>query len=431
MYKKKWLVIVLLVITISLFGLTVLLSDYGYNYVGDYLTAGASASQGSSSLCINHPPTITTIPDQSATAGTAFSLTVTASAEDAGQTLTYSDDTSLFNIDQNGLISFTPTSGQVGSHTIVITVSDGLCSNSEITDTFILTVAAAPETPSGGAVSGGGAAGAGVAAPTVEHLPFNPVSDGEEIGFATEEMRVTVGKKYQFMFGEIKHHLQVMEINHDNLVLEIASPSPQIVRLAIDEEAQVDVDEDFIEDLWIKLLAIQGKTAVLLTQSLHKGFTVSDSLLKVAVRESQLLEKEVVITNDWGNSLDLAVTNSLKPLTIVPIEFTLHKDQRDVIKLTFNPGKNAAPDVYNGIITILGRDAFQTFTKQIPIVLEVTSSEYLFDTSLDLLRKSLLPNEELQLAITIFNPRRIAIPDVKIIYAISDFKNAGILEFTG
>ncbi|MBI1969505.1 hypothetical protein HYS48_02315 [Candidatus Woesearchaeota archaeon] len=92
-------------------------------------------------ICINHPPTITSIEDDVANVGVQFSKLVQASDTD-GDTLTFSDDTSLFDINSgSGLIEFTPVAGQGGTYTITITVKDDTtCVKNDDTDTFQLIV---------------------------------------------------------------------------------------------------------------------------------------------------------------------------------------------------------------------------------------------------------------------------------------------------
>lgn len=60
------------------------------------------------------------------TEGYAFSLNISANATtDEGETLTYSDNSTLFNIDSaTGVISFTPADNNVGTHWVQINISD-------------------------------------------------------------------------------------------------------------------------------------------------------------------------------------------------------------------------------------------------------------------------------------------------------------------
>ena len=81
-------------------------------------------------LAVNHPPIISPVPDTSAWVGREFVCQVVASDPD-GDSLSYSDDTELFDIDPvTGLISFIPAVEDTGSYTIMITVSDGIASDS-------------------------------------------------------------------------------------------------------------------------------------------------------------------------------------------------------------------------------------------------------------------------------------------------------------
>jgi len=73
----------------------------------------------------NRKPTLDPIGDLTAIQGTAFTKQLTASDPDGEDTLTFTDDTSLFNIGSSGLINFTPGPGDVGVHNVTITVSDG------------------------------------------------------------------------------------------------------------------------------------------------------------------------------------------------------------------------------------------------------------------------------------------------------------------
>lgn len=135
--------------------------------LGDILT-GNAASIGTASICINHPPTITTIANQTAVIGTAYSLQVTASDTDASNTLTYQDNTSLFNISSSGLISFASVANDRGNYTILLNVNDNSgCANYQTNITFALEVSgviaeeAVAEAPAAAAGGGGGGSGGG------------------------------------------------------------------------------------------------------------------------------------------------------------------------------------------------------------------------------------------------------------------------------
>jgi hypothetical protein len=85
----------------------------------------------------NSAPVINYIPNQNAQCETQFNYQVIAVDED-GDDLDYSDNTNLFNINQNGLISFVPSCNDVGNHYITITVEDG--NDGDDAEDFVLTI---------------------------------------------------------------------------------------------------------------------------------------------------------------------------------------------------------------------------------------------------------------------------------------------------
>ena len=126
------------------------------------------AIRGTSGTTTNNPPTVATaIPDQSATAGTAFSYAfpdTTFSDADTGDTLSYTatkaDDTALptwlaFAADTR-TFSGTPQAADAGTVAVKVTASDG--NGGSVSDTFDITVAAdtTPPTLTSASVTGGG-----------------------------------------------------------------------------------------------------------------------------------------------------------------------------------------------------------------------------------------------------------------------------------
>ncbi|MBU4467094.1 tandem-95 repeat protein, partial [Patescibacteria group bacterium] len=77
---------------------------------------------------VNNPPELDLIGDRIAKINKTFSLQVNASDPDSGDNLTFSDNTSLFNITWltplTGLIEFTPGDSDEGNHSVNISVTD-------------------------------------------------------------------------------------------------------------------------------------------------------------------------------------------------------------------------------------------------------------------------------------------------------------------
>jgi PKD repeat protein len=102
--------------------------------VGEYyVTITASDEDGGSSTIVllltiineNDPPVLDYIGSLSLYEDSHFSFTVSASDMDFDDAISFSEDTDLFEIDSHtGLISFTPTNGEVGARFVFITVTD-------------------------------------------------------------------------------------------------------------------------------------------------------------------------------------------------------------------------------------------------------------------------------------------------------------------
>ncbi len=85
----------------------------------------------------NDRPLIAFIPAQRSYVNESFNYLVTATDPD-NNSLSYFDNTSLFNITANGLIDFMPTPAQLGEHSIAINVSDGFSIATRIMNIVVL-----------------------------------------------------------------------------------------------------------------------------------------------------------------------------------------------------------------------------------------------------------------------------------------------------
>jgi PGF-pre-PGF domain-containing protein len=93
-------------------------------------------------LCVGSDPILDPIGDQIGMARQQFTRQVTATYTGNG-TLTFSDNTTLFNITAGGLISFTPTDDDVGTHSMRISVSESVCNLTDFEDIMFTIVEAA------------------------------------------------------------------------------------------------------------------------------------------------------------------------------------------------------------------------------------------------------------------------------------------------
>lgn len=296
--------------------------------------SAVSTNTGETQICIDGPPTITAIADQSVTAGNTFTLDVIASDGDDNTSLTYYDNTSLFNINGSGTISFTPASSNVGTHNILITVEDDAgCLTHNSTDAFTMTInAAAAAAAEAAAAPAAGAGGGGGGAPP-KKLP--PIS-----------------------------------------------------------------------------------------------FELSEEIVKVTLPETQSFEKKIRVKNTGKLNVSIDIENPLSPLVdVFPRMLDLATGEEKEVSLVFNPGREARPNVYTASVSFRGQGEASSVVRELVVVLEIESDEVLFDASVDLPKKTLLPGEDLKAAITLVDLRRRQSPaDVKLLYAITDVQGNRFYE---
>lgn len=149
----------LFAIIIVLFIISSLLSSYityksSRQVLQELTGAGVTADVR---LCVNKQPLILQNCSTTATSSIGYYCDIDALDPD-NDTIIFYDNTGLFDIDlMTGEIIFTPTSGDVGTHNIKITVSDGRdCSNSNATTSFNITILGVPGVPPGSGGGGGG-----------------------------------------------------------------------------------------------------------------------------------------------------------------------------------------------------------------------------------------------------------------------------------
>ncbi len=170
--KKELIAVVIgLIIVLNLVNIVIIVGTAD-RLIWQGITGKASA-QGTASICIVRPPTITAISDRSATEGTSFTYQVETRFYGDNSSINYFDNTTMFNINSSGYISFTPSDDQAGTYAVQIIAQDSsscLAINSSIDFNLSIAEGAATTTPPAetGASGGGGGGGGGGAAVKLE-----------------------------------------------------------------------------------------------------------------------------------------------------------------------------------------------------------------------------------------------------------------------
>lgn len=384
------------------------------------MAASASAS-GAANICIAKPSTIAAIAEQTAIIDTAFTLQVSATFFGANTSIAYSDNTSLFDINQSGYISFSPPRANLGAHSILITVSDASNCDINVSTTRTFSLIVASEAAGGGGGGGGGAAAGGGGGGGGTPKP----KKGIEPSITPQEFDIDKTYDLTFLWAGDTHTITVSKAEGNTATLLIKS-NPVFISLDVGESEEIDLDDDKLKDISITLLSIEKDTARLRIKIIREGIIVSDDVLKASIRQSQILERKIVVVHDWMENLEVELTTSLENLlTIDPELFPLAVKSKQPVLLTFNPNRDAALGTYTGTATVTASDASQKekFVKIITLVTEVESDSVLLDGSVDIREKTLQAGEELRVAVSVFNLLDVPVQNVTLLYEIFDQAN--------
>ncbi|MFH1276550.1 MAG: hypothetical protein ABIH82_05560 [Candidatus Woesearchaeota archaeon] len=175
--KKEWIALfVALLIVINIFNIIITLT-ITENKIGN-LTG--KVVQGQASICIVKPSSFEIIPNLNATVNQLFSYQINVTFYGNNSSVAYYDNTSLFNINQSGFITFTPSSSQTGEHYILLIAEDNSgCLAVNSTTNFPLNITGVTTltpTPSGAVVTPGQEGDSGIIIETSPSFEITPNS---------------------------------------------------------------------------------------------------------------------------------------------------------------------------------------------------------------------------------------------------------------
>ena len=279
-------------------------------------------AQGIASLCLDFPPVITAIADQTATVGSVFSYQVLGTDDD--NNLTYYDNTSLFDISSAGLISFTPQATGISS--VGITVEDNTgCVSSNSTEQFTLTISAAPaaEEAAAAAPSGEGGGGGEGAAPTVKKASFQ----------LSEEILKIALKQNQ----RLEKKLKITNDGDKSLTMSITNPLSQILTiypltftLAPREEKEIILtfnrEMEALPNIYFSQIEIMGTAE---EEYVKKSLTVAIEIESVEVNfdvSLDLAKKESFPGEELKATVTLFNLKEIYPLNVTLVYMLLNSD---------------------------------------------------------------------------------------------------------
>lgn len=386
---------------------------------------------GLSSVCINTPPDLTAIIDQTATVNEAFTLQINATDNNSGQTLTYLDNTSIFNINSSGAISFTPSSSDAGNHSILISVQDDSgCANSNVSDDFYLNISAVS---------------CNNTEPSITTIPDQSATAGTAFSYQVSASDADLPTTLTYY-----DNTSLFDIDSAGLISftpQSADVGTHSILITVGDNStcsNTNATDTFVLTISAAAEAAPAPSAPaagggggaapsrvkeeVVPPPAGLSFESSEEILKVTIRPSQELERRITVRNTGDVALVMKVLNPLASLLAVsPEKFTLQPGEEKEVTFLFNFNKNAEPGVYMKLIAMVGSAEGKTIARYISTVMEVESEEVIVDASLDILRKKLLPGEDIRAAVTLFNLRKGA-ADVTLWYLVLDSNGRIISE---
>jgi hypothetical protein len=163
--------------------------------------------------------------------------------------------------------------------------------------------------------------------------------------------------------------------------------------------------------------------------SILPDFEVEPIVIKVAVQKGESFKIPLKIINGGTakQNFFISLSDSMQGKAYFSDNgFLLGLNEEKTIYISFFTSEDSEEGVFTGKVFVKGYG----ITKQIPVILEVTSKEVLFDISLDIPAKykELLPGEDLLLQLTLFNLGGLGKVDVSVEYLIKDLDGNIVLE---
>ena len=149
----------------------------------------------------------------------------------------------------------------------------------------------------------------------------------------------------------------------------------------------------------------------------------SEYKIKIITKVNKITTKEFKVINPSKNTKEIKIDieKLQDKVTLSENTFVIQPGQAKTITLT----------IFSDTVGVeTGRMILATPTKTyaIPVILETESENVLFDVSLEVKPKTVLPGDEISAQTVIYNINEIGQVDIDVVYSIKDFYNNLILE---
>ncbi len=448
-----------------------------YHRAGMLITG--KAATGQLSICLNHPPVLELNCSIDAPVDSLYTCDVNASDPNSGvQELTFSDNTSLFNIGSaDGTISFTPTVIQEGIYSIAILVEDnsscsnsidsgiitlnvssdyycgdGSCQSNENCSTCEADCGSCPSVSSCGdgncdgdescsscpedcgacssdsGSSGGGGGGGGGISSQGFHVDFSKID--------TKILRTGDKKTVKFTFDGISgFDISIIEVGSDYMTALLKHRS-KTYTINMDEEIEIDINGDGTNDMSITLtktwdmdvwLYFQRKEgADVLLDVVRNVIQVDPEMFKVSLKLGDNIKRRMVLSNMLTGDIDVEIeTRGIGEVVRVDEKkFSLGGFENKIIDVVFDT-RDTKVGTYNGEILVRAKGV----EKKVLVIIEVESKKVIVDinTYIPSNLKVIRPGQDISSNIDLYNLEGIK-ADVDVVYQIKNSLGEVIVE---
>jgi len=159
-----------------------------------------------------------------------------------------------------------------------------------------------------------------------------------------------------------------------------------------------------------------------------RDFTVNPDLIKITLKQGNLITKTLEIKNIGNTNLNIIITpfNLDGFLLIEEKELFLKRRESKIITLDLFSSVEQTPGINFGKLIIQSGDII----KEIPLIIEIKGKEAIFDIQVKVKDKNKLKGEDVEADITLSNFGDLKPVDVTLYYALMDLEGKEIIFAT-
>jgi uncharacterized membrane protein len=158
-----------------------------------------------------------------------------------------------------------------------------------------------------------------------------------------------------------------------------------------------------------------------------RNFTVDKEFIKASIKQGETALEYFIIKNTGETALDFNITvkNLEKNIMLSDDAFILQLGESETISVAFTSMEDTNPDIYTGKIVVNAGG----ITRQVMLIMEVKPRKSLFDVYVNLPETlyTVIPGQEIDADILLYNFGDIKPVDVILYYSLRDFDGKDIL----